>query len=68
MAGKRVKHDRDREATRRPGSRESVFLPALAGTPDEGRRAVIRNDVYEQALESARRVLRIYHAERRRQL
>jgi Ser/Thr protein kinase RdoA (MazF antagonist) len=68
MVGKKLNYDRQRETTRRPASDESVFLSALAGTGDENTRAVIRNDIYQQALESAKRVLRIYHSERRRQL
>ena len=59
--------DRVRETTRRPPSQETVFLSALAGTGEDSR-VVIRNDVYLQALEAAKRVLRIYHSERRRQL
>jgi Ser/Thr protein kinase RdoA (MazF antagonist) len=68
MRGKKVNQDRVREMTRRPASNDTVFLSALAGTGDETGRAVIRNDVYLQALEAAKRVLRIYHSERRRQL
>ena len=68
MRGKKPNQDRLREATRRPASDDTVFLAALAGTGEGASRAVIRNDVYEQALEAAQRVLRIYHSERRRQL
>ena len=68
MAGKKFNHDRQRETTRRAASTDSVFIPPLAGTGDDARPAVIRNDIYEQALESARRVLRMYHSERRRQI
>jgi Ser/Thr protein kinase RdoA (MazF antagonist) len=68
MRGKKPNQDRLREATRRPASEDTVFLTALAGTGDENPRAVIRNDIYLQALEAAKRVLRIYHSERRRQL
>jgi hypothetical protein len=70
MRGKKanLNQDRVREATRRPASADSVFLPSLAGTGDENPRAVIRNDVYLQALDAAKRVLRIYHSERRRQI
>lgn len=68
MVGKRPNYDRQRETTRRAVSPDSVFLPSLAGTGDENQRVVIRNDVYQEALEAARRVLRIYHSERRRQL
>ena len=60
--------DRVRETTRRAPSQDTVFLSALAGTGNEDSRVVIRNDVYVQALEAAKRVLRIYHSERRRQL
>ena len=60
--------DRARETTRRPASKDTVFLSAMSGTGDEDSRVVIRNDVYLQALEAAKRVLRIYHSERRRQL
>ena len=59
--------DRVRETTRRGPSQETVFLQALAGTGEDSR-VVIRNDIYLQALEAAKRVLRIYHSERRRQL
>jgi hypothetical protein len=68
MVGKKFNHDRQRETTRRAASTDSVFIPPLAGTGDDARPAVIRNDIYEQALESARRVLRMYHSERRRQI
>ena len=68
MVGKKFNHDRQRETTRRAPSPDTVFIPPLAGTGDGARPAVIRNDVFEQALESARRVLRIYHSERRRQI
>ena len=67
MRGKKLSQDRQRETTRRPPSNDTVFMAALAGTGDDTR-AVIRNDVYVQALEAAKRVLRIYHSERRRQL
>jgi hypothetical protein len=60
--------DRVRETTRRAPSQDTVFLSALSGTGYEDSRVVIRNDVYVQALEAAKRVLRIYHSERRRQL
>jgi hypothetical protein len=68
MRSKKLSQDRLRETTRRPASDETVFLSALAGMGDENSRAVIRNDVYLQALDAAKRVLRIYHSERRRQL
>lgn len=68
MRSKKVNQDRLRETTRRPASGDTVFLPALAGTGDENSRVVIRNEVYLQALDAAKRVLRIYHSERRRQL
>jgi hypothetical protein len=68
MVGKKFNQDRQRESTRRAPSRDSVFIPPLAGTGEDSRPAVIRNDIFEQALESARRVLRTYHAERRRQI
>jgi hypothetical protein len=69
MAGNNnVGRERQREKTRRPPSEDSVFLAALAGTLEEGRRVVIRKDIHEQALEAARRVLRVYHSERKRQL
>jgi hypothetical protein len=68
MVGKKFNHDRQRETTRRSPSRDTVFIPALAGTGEDARAAVIRNDVFEQALEAARRVLRTYHSERRRQI
>jgi hypothetical protein len=68
MRGKKLSQDRQRETTRRAPTTDTVFLSALAGTGDENTRAVIRNDVYLQALEAAKRVLRIYHSERRRQL
>jgi hypothetical protein len=58
--------ERHREKTRRIASAESVFLPALAGTGDERARAVVRNDVYMKAVESARKVLRTYYSERKR--
>jgi hypothetical protein len=59
--------DRARETTRRAPSQDTVFLSAMAGT-GEDTRVVLRNDIYVQALEAAKRVLRIYHSERRRQL
>lgn len=68
MRGSNSNQDRAREATRRAPSKDTVFLAALAGTGDDNPRAVIRNDVYLQALEAAKRVLRIYHSERRRQI
>jgi len=68
MRGKKLNQDRLRETTRRPASDDTVFLRPLAGTGDENSRAVLRNDVYLQALDAAKRVLRIYHSERRRQL
>jgi hypothetical protein len=68
MRSKKPNQDRARETTRRPPSTDTVFLAALAGTGDGDSRVVIRNDVYLQALEAAKRVLRIYHSERRRQL
>lgn len=68
MALGRSNHDRAREATRRAASEDTVFLPALAGTGDESRRAVIRNDIYLQAVDAAKRVLRSYYSERRRQI
>lgn len=58
--------ERHREKTRRIAPVESVFLPALAGTGDESARAVVRNDIYMKAVESARKVLRTYYAERKR--
>jgi hypothetical protein len=64
---KKSNQDRAREATRRAPSADSVFLSPMSGTGDDPR-TVIRNDVYVQALEAARRVLRIYHSERRRQV
>jgi hypothetical protein len=68
MRGKKsTSHDRQREATRRPASDETVFLAPLAGS-GENTRVVIRNDIYLQAMDAAKRVLRIYHSERRRQL
>ncbi len=67
MRGKKLSPDRQRETTRRGPTNDTVFLSALAGTGDDAR-AVIRNDIYVQALEAAKRVLRIYHSERRRQL
>jgi hypothetical protein len=68
MRGKKPNNqDRVRETTRRGPSQDTVFLSAMAGT-GEDTRVVIRNDVYLQALEAAKRVLRIYHSERRRQL
>ena len=68
MRGKKPNNqDRVREATRRGPSQDTVFLSALSGTGEDSR-VVIRNDVYLQALEAAKRVLRIYHSERRRQL
>jgi len=68
MRNKKLNQDRVREATRRPASSDTVFLAPLAGTGDENTRVVLRNDVYVQALEAAKRVLRIYHSERRRQI
>ena len=69
MAAKNISRERQREMTRRTTARDSIFLPALAGTSDaEAPRVVVRNDVHLTALESARQVLRIYHSERRRQL
>ena len=68
MRGKKPNNqDRARETTRRDPSQDTVFMSALAGTGEDSR-VVIRNDVYLQALEAAKRVLRIYHSERRRQL
>jgi hypothetical protein len=67
MAGSNLGGERQRETTRRPASQDTVFLPALAGTGDD-RRVVVRHDIYLKALESARKVLRLYHSERRRQL
>jgi hypothetical protein len=68
MVGLRTNHDRAREKTRRPASANSVFLTPLTGMGDETRRAVIRNDVYEQALAAAKRVLRGYYVDRKRQI
>jgi len=68
MRSAKGNHDRQRETTRRAATRESVFLPALAGAAEGGDRVVVRNDIYLQALEAARRVLRSYYSERRRQL
>jgi hypothetical protein len=68
MAVGRLNQDRARETTRRPASEDSVFLPALAGTGDEANRAVIRNDVYLEALGAAKKVLRAYHVDRKRKL
>ena len=68
MVSKRPNYDRYREATRRAASADTVFIPSLGGTGDDNQRVVIRNDVYQKALEAARRVLRIYHSERRRQI
>jgi hypothetical protein len=69
MAGNNnVGRERQREKTRRAPSEDSVFIPPLSGTADEGKRVVIRNDVHLQALEAARKVLRVYHSERKRQL
>jgi hypothetical protein len=67
VAGRSI-HNRAREATRRPASAESVFLTPLAGTGDDSRRAVIRNDVFERAIDAARRVLRSYYVDRKRQI
>ncbi len=67
MAVSRQNHDRAREATRRPSSADTVFLSALSGTGDETR-AVVRNDIYLQALDAARKVLRAYHVDRRRHI
>jgi hypothetical protein len=61
-------HERQREVTRRAASRDSVFLSALAGTGDDGARAVVRNDIHLKALAAARQVLRFYYAERKRQI
>ena len=60
--------ERQREKTRRAASADTVFLAALAGTGDGNARVVVRNDVYQKALDAARKVLRIYHSERKRQI
>ncbi len=62
-----VGRERQREKTRRGASADTVFLAALAGTGDD-RRVVVRNDVHQKALEASRRVLRLYHSERKRQI
>jgi hypothetical protein len=68
MAANAVGSERQREKTRRAATADSVFLAALSGTADDRERAVVRNDVYLKALEASRKVLRIYHVERKRQL
>ena len=68
MAGDGRSSDRLREKTCGPASARSVFLPPLGGEAGEGRRAVVRHDVYLKALEAARQVLRTYYAERQRQI
>jgi hypothetical protein len=67
MAGSSSGQERQREKTRRAPS-ESVFISGFAGTGEGNERAVVRNDVYLKALDSARKILRLYHAERKRQL
>lgn len=67
MAGIVTGDERQRERTRRPPSADSVFIAALAGT-GENARVVIRNDVHQKALEAARKVLRLYNSERKRQI
>lgn len=66
MRSSKADHDRQRETTRRSATRDSVFLPALAGAAEGGERVVVRNDIYVQALAAAQRVLRTYYSERRR--
>jgi hypothetical protein len=68
MAGSSSGQERQREKTRRAPSAESVFISGFAGTGEGNERAVVRNDVYLKALDSARKILRLYHAERKRQL
>jgi hypothetical protein len=68
MAAGNVGNDRQREKTRRAPSVDSVFLGAFAGAIEDRERVVVRHDIYLKALDSARKVLRIYHAERKRQL
>jgi hypothetical protein len=58
--------ERSREAARRASSRDSVFLPAIAGTDEDDKRVVVRPDVHSRALEQATNVLRAYLAERRK--
>lgn len=68
MAASNIGRERQREKTRREASADSIFLAALSGTGDESARVVVRNDVYLKGLDSARKVLRLYHSERKRQL
>jgi hypothetical protein len=69
MAGNNnLGRERQREKTRRAASADSVFLAALGGTGEEHPRVVVRNDIHLKALESARKALRLYHSERKRQI
>jgi hypothetical protein len=68
MAGNNIANERQREKTRRPPTAESVFLAALSGRVDDTERVVIRNDVYLKALDAARKILRTYYVERKRQI
>jgi hypothetical protein len=66
MGDKIVAHERHRQHARRTSSRDSVFLPGLTNEPGDDNRVVVREDVHERALESARRILQTYLSERRR--
>jgi hypothetical protein len=67
MSGKNGISER-RTAGRREGHDDSVFLPPIAGVAGGDKRVVVREDVHERALETARKILRAYVSERRRQL
>jgi hypothetical protein len=66
MGDEIVAHERHRQRARRTWSRDSVFLPALTNEPGDDSRVIVREDVHERALESAKRVLQTYLSERRR--
>jgi len=68
MAVGNVGNERQREKTRRAPNVDSVFLAAFAGALEDRERVVVRHDIYLKALDASRKVLRIYHAERKRQL
>ena len=68
MGEKSVLHERQRQGARRTSSRDSVFLPTITDIDGDGNRTVVREDVHERALQSARLVLQNYRAERRRAL
>jgi hypothetical protein len=68
MSEKFLLHERHRQGARRTSSRDSVFLPAMTDAEGGRNRTVVREDVHEKALESARQILQNYRAERRRAL